>query len=80
MFNKESNYLKRTAGPKYSNYISDGCGRDKYILINNGGIERRSASIQLGENYPGRLYDFNCVNKDKKREDNKIDWAASNME
>lgn len=24
--------------PGYTNYLSDGCGRDSYILVNNGGL------------------------------------------
>jgi hypothetical protein len=83
MFNKESNYIRRTSDPKYTTYISDGCGRDKYILINNGGIERRSSSIQYKENYPGKHYDYNCVYKEITKMTVgtlDVDWAASNSE
>lgn len=36
--NKEISGLNRTFHPKYTHYMSDGEGRDSYILKNNGGM------------------------------------------
>jgi hypothetical protein len=35
---KELSNLYRTCNPKYTQYVSDGEGRDSYILNNNGGM------------------------------------------
>jgi hypothetical protein len=40
MKGKEINELYRTFSPKYTHYAPDGCGRDNFIIINNGGLLR----------------------------------------
>lgn len=40
MKGKEISELYRTFSPKYTHYAPDGCGRDNFIIINNGGLLR----------------------------------------
>ena len=40
MKGKEINELYRTFSPKYTHYNPDGCGRDSFIILNNGGLQR----------------------------------------
>ena len=82
MFSKESNFIRRTSAPKYSNYISDGCGRDKYILANNGGFLRRTYSnVEYKTSTPGKYYEYNCFNRESRTSAGmRINWEASNME
>ena len=81
MFSKESNYIKRTSCPKYSSYTSDGCGRDKYILINNGGMLKNYSCSNLNEKTSGKYYTFSCLNRaDSVKSAQKINWKASNLE
>lgn len=80
MFNKESNYIKRTAGPKYSSYISDGFGRDRYIISNNGGLQKIVTNNHTDRS-SARYYDFKFMNKEVSPDTQlKIDWDASNAE
>jgi len=81
MFNKESNYIKRTSGPKYTNYTSDGNGRDNYIVIDNGGLHNRFSSTQLDYRSPGKYFHFKCLSRITSAEPSfKINWEASNAE
>ena len=80
MFNKESNYIKRTSGPKYSNYTSDGQGRDQYIMTNNGGFQNLFSSAEVNHSL-GKYYHPQCLLRNASAEPLlKINWQASNAE
>lgn len=52
MKGREINELYRTFSPKYTHYAPDGCGRDNFIIINNGGLLRGDVkSIKKAEDY-----------------------------
>ena len=34
--------MNRTDYPKYASYFGDGKGRDKYIILNNGGLAQQN--------------------------------------
>ena len=80
MFNKESNYIRRTAGPKYSNYVSDGFGRDRYIIFNNGGLMSRE-SYRSSERTSRKYYDIPFYKRpDSVERNDKINWKDSALE
>jgi hypothetical protein len=80
MFNKEYNYIRRTAGPKYSNYVSDGYGRDRYIIFDNGGLIN-SNPIRSSDGLPRKYYDILYHKRAESLEVNeKINWKVSASE
>lgn len=46
--------------PKYTRYVSDGRGRDSYILMNNGGLTREitkfGQKIYVSQNVGSKAY------------------------
>jgi hypothetical protein len=40
------NSLQRSYIPKYPTYVSDGCGRDRYINENNGGMLSKNIKMK----------------------------------
>lgn len=52
MKGREINELYRTFSPKYTHYAPDGCGRDNFIIFNNGGLLRGGVkSIKRPEDF-----------------------------
>ena len=41
--------MNRTDYPKYASYFGDGKGRDKYIILNNGGLAQQNKNYFIRE-------------------------------
>ena len=49
--------MARTNHPKYASYFGDGSGRDKYIIMNNGGLTTDDKKFFIRESFRNTLRD-----------------------
>jgi hypothetical protein len=49
--------MARTNHPKYASYFGDGSGRDKYIIMNNGGLTNDDKKFFIREAFRNTLRD-----------------------